>query len=190
MGSVTGSSLRKVEGNVYYPDKFSATSTTSGNIEPSFGDFGIKEYTADSIGTKATPEGLYGTGDLDRAGQLSKIVDFLNKSIGNVKYAIENYDDEIERDGQIDILRHNIFELLVLRRVNRNFGDVLTAIQVALKNKKYATFKRDELVKMKSVLETMKNNFNMTESVFEKCIDVLDENFDISIPIQDDVVDA
>ena len=134
---------------------------------------------------RATPEGLYKVEDVDKVTKLVSIVDTLNLVLENIRVAIVDFEDEVEREIQLDLLRNNIFELILLKKdVNQNFGDILTAIQVCLKNKTNSPFSKTELVKLKKVIGVMKNNFNMSEHVFNECLYVLDESFDLTIPMR------
>ena len=132
---------------------------------------------------KATPEALYRLEDVDRASKIVSVVEKLNKALDNVRTAIRDFDDEIEREIQLDYLRNNVFELILLKDINQNFGDILTAIQVCLKNESNSPFSQLQLVKMEKVLQIMKNNFNMSDNVFENCLNILDEDFDLAIPM-------
>lgn len=134
---------------------------------------------------QATPEGLYKIENIDRVTKIVSIVDTLNLTLENIRVAIEGFEDELEREIQLDLLRNNIFELILLKKdVNQNFGDSLTALHVCLKNKSNTPFSKIELVKLRNVIGVMKNNFNMSDNVFNECLYVLDENFDLTIPMR------
>ncbi|MDQ7838690.1 MAG: hypothetical protein RDU59_09410 [Thermodesulfobacteriota bacterium] len=134
---------------------------------------------------KATPEGLYKVKDVDRVTKLVSIVDTLNLALENICVAIADFEDEVEREIQLDLLRNNIFELILLKKdVSQNFGDLLTAFHVCLKNKTNTPFSKIELVKLRNVIGLIKNNFNMSDHVFNECLYILDENFDLTIPMR------
>jgi|GEM_PF-5368873 len=133
------------------------------------------------IQNPATPHGLYEVGLLDNT--IISVVENLNEAIKNLDIAIKNYNDEIEREIRLDLLMSNLFALNSLKGISQNFGDIITAIQVSLKNKNTSPFKESELSTLKKVLEIMKNNFNMSLTIYDQCLSLLEESFDLLIPM-------
>ena len=131
---------------------------------------------------KVTAEGLYQVQDVDKASTVVSTVNRLNQALENVSKAIEDFEDEIEREIQLDLLRDNVFELTLLKDINRNLEDLLAALQVCLRNKEDSPFSRVELVKLRKVIAVTKNNFNMADNILDECLAILDDNFDLSIP--------
>jgi len=143
-----------------------------------------EEFEIPNVRTPA--ESLYRV-ETGEENLILKVIEIVNEGLKCLDVALENFDQELERETQMDIFQHLTFELSFLSRIDTNFGDVITALQVALKNKNNTPYTREEIIGLRYLMNILRDNIIMSERSFVKCLSILDDNFNTVIPIEVDL---
>jgi len=121
------------------------------------------------------PESLY-----TRDSYLVKMIEILDQCRKQLELALEEYEDEIRREDAMLRFVHylnKVSYLAILFNINHNFEDIITAIQVGIKNKKGEPYTREEITTLRYVVKTLRQGPIMSDQTYERCLHALDKEF-------------
>jgi len=121
------------------------------------------------------PESLY-----TRDSYLVKMIEILDQCRKQLELALEEYEDEIRREDAMLRFVHylnKVSYLAMLFNINHNFEDIITAIQVGIKNKKGEPYTREEITTLRYVVKTLRQGPIMSDQTYERCLHALDKEF-------------
>jgi len=121
------------------------------------------------------PESLY-----TRDSYLVKMIEILDQCRKQLELALEEYKDEIRREDAMLRFVHylnKVSYLAILFNINHNFEDIITAIQVGIKNKKGEPYTREEITTLRYVVKTLRQGPIMSDQTYERCLHALDKEF-------------
>jgi hypothetical protein len=156
-----------------------------GNLEST-----VEEIQGRTHGEKALPENIYQIFDESNQEQISenlvlKIRELLNNGLQHLKQAHFGFNEEIERESEVDLFFSNVRRVAVFPSKNSNFEDAITALLVALQSNVANGYSREKILALKDVTELLLDNIFMSEEILDNCITILEKaKFDLSYPFK------
>ncbi len=137
---------------------------------------------------KITPEKLYKTPQEGHFNvpDILRVRQVTNELIHHLDEALENLDDEIERETIMTYFSDDIYKLNMFLKINENFKDAICLLETAIIAQNASVYTRDKIIALQKFLEIMRNNIYMNNNTLDNCFDILeDAEFDLNAPMGD-----
>jgi hypothetical protein len=149
------------------------------------GDIQVREIVDYDIGLErkvdiVDPLALY---DKESSNIIVVIYDIMTTAIKYLERARLAREDILEFNISLDLFRACFNKLIFIKEPNQNFLDIITAIFVALENKKEDVYNEQELNLLISILNKIKNNIIMDDICFNDCLLKMKNIFNILIKL-------
>lgn len=116
---------------------------------------------------------------------LLKAREILETSLQCLIQAKMSFDNEIERESELDLYFNNMRKISFLPIKNRNFDEIVTALLVSLQGNISNTYTSEKISALKIVTEIVMDNIFMSEDLLNECINTLEKaNFDLALPLK------
>lgn len=143
------------------------------------------ESKRSKVGDKLPIESLYEKiSPSSESTKILSIIRILNKYNKYLVSALENFKDEATRENEMMLFRPIVFELDYLNLHTDNLIDIATMMKVALLSKDKEPYSREQIIALKNSIFLIKNNINIPDNIKDNIIDYLDNNFDLSVPLE------
>ena len=139
---------------------------------------------------KALPENLYHViGEAENYVQsdnlILKIREFLQKGSQHLDRAYNEFDEEIERESEIDLFFSIIRRVSVYTIKDMNFKDAINALLVSLQGNVSKGYTRQKITALREIINILIENIYLPEIKLNECLDILeDSGFDLTYPLK------
>jgi hypothetical protein len=149
------------------------------------------DYIQEKIDSgKASPENLYQViGEAKNYVQsenlILKIRELLQKGLQHLDRAYSEFDEEIERESEVDLFFSVIRRLSVYSIKDMNFEDAINALLVSLQGNVSKGYSRQKITALRDTTTILIDNIFLPENKLNKCLDALeDSGFDLTYPLK------
>jgi hypothetical protein len=132
-----------------------------------------------------SPESLYRPmlGSASPSSEIVRLYELLNKYDKHLSAAIKIYDEEVPRETEMTLFQRIVYELDYLVVNNSNLSEVNTALKVALFSNNPKTYKLEQIISLRKVLELIKKDISVGERTLMEILSALDDHFSLASPL-------
>jgi hypothetical protein len=130
---------------------------------------------------------VFGESEEDKQSEsiILKAREMLEKSLQHLIQARKFFDDEIERENELDLYFNDIHKISLLPIKSRNFDEIITALLISLQDNITKTYTLEKISALRNVTEIILDNIFISEALLNKCIFSLEKvGFDLSLPLK------
>jgi hypothetical protein len=130
---------------------------------------------------------VFGESEEDKQSEsvILKAREMLEKSLQHLIQARKFFDDEIERENELDLYFNDIPKISLLPIKSRNFDEIITALLISLQDNITKTYTLEKISALRNVTEIILDNIFISEALLNKCIFSLEKvGFDLSLPLK------